>query len=210
MKTTKGLLSVVRQDAMESPTVVIRAMDDVSGQCVVEIDVEMTEYAEVITGSTNRPCEVHFDDSQIIGKTCERKPITVELPSTSCIPGRDSTDTIRMHYAEAIRKYETDGWRVLWASFNRRGARQPINSSMERWHLTFERWLESDGSPILNPDGRESLSRVVEEDILGWLPEESLLKAWECNILFSGVDTREQVIEIIRGWRSNLGLDPEE
>jgi hypothetical protein len=123
--------------------VTIRLEDRPSSFEVVEIRVNLAEFADALMGRGYVSCNYKLNPSPNIGKRGEHKTEKVLIPDRAYGEDEDRAATIR----RAIEPFEVDGW----------SGRDEDADNHHRWtdrgeggiwtQIVFERWIDDDPAP---------------------------------------------------------------
>lgn len=123
MKNLNGHISIGRVSSnTQGEFVQITVTDDASHCQLIEVEMDMTHFAEALMNLSHRPCLVEVNDSPHIGMLSENKtelipiPKDIDFPFTS-LHGRskdyekkERASNARMD--EVLAPFEIDGWRA--------------------------------------------------------------------------------------------------
>lgn len=135
MKMLNGNISIHAQAGHRETNVWICIEDKDACVQILEMEMNMKDFAMAITGRGNTPMKFHLSDTSKVGMKHEVKNENVTFTYKN---GTISKEEIN----KAIHKYEVDGW-----VGNRKDAKNYHNqlshsASLTTYKISFHRWVE--------------------------------------------------------------------
>ncbi len=116
----KGTFSLNRVDSNDnSLSVRFRLRDLTGGKCVIEVTMTMEDFAALMLGLSEMPCEYTASNLETIGKRRETAPVPMvfdEYPTHEDI-------------AKEAEKFKADGWELLSPSKQQRINAKPLGKN---------------------------------------------------------------------------------
>jgi len=102
-KTLQGTLRVSRVHSnIEDDFIDFELIDEASRLIVCNVKMSIAEYGDLISGSSNVPCEIQLFDTSRVGMQHEHKTEIIPRPKNLS----SSDEELRAH----VKPWETDGW----------------------------------------------------------------------------------------------------
>jgi hypothetical protein len=105
MKTLPGSISIVRRTGFEGETIVIELTDGMSRTRMLEVQMQMLDFARAVTGVGEMPCEFRLGNTELAGWTRDVKHEQVTIEYGTFEPTSAQVD-------EALAPFEVDGWKA--------------------------------------------------------------------------------------------------
>lgn len=108
MKTLKGALTIAKTRCSDGRKFIsIEVTDKTSSSMILDVEVELSDFADAITGLGYAPCNIEYYDQSNIGKVCEHK-----IEHIVCVLPIVDKEKRELLIENILKPYEVDGWKA--------------------------------------------------------------------------------------------------